>query len=217
MDRILLPIALGPLLVACGGAGAASDTSSYLAAPAEADEDGGGGAADTGAGGSRRWWRLRAGFEIVSGRPQAAGAALGLSWVSDDGEVICEGVAPVEAVEVRSVPDPQLLAWWGFTPGEWVSDCDGALGQAPLTAPFLLGVGALDAEIVAQVEGTGEPAADLPLDRLNGAWFQGGEGAPLWVYGLAGAAGAWAGEAGPAEAAPLTSGAWTLEPAFSFP
>ena len=205
---------MGLLLLACCSASSSDEGKADTGAGADM-EDGGSGD-DTGVGDAQdaRWWRLAATFDVLDGVPSPAGAALRVGRVDALGVEVCSGQAPVLTFEPKAEPVVDgVLVWWQVVPGEWTSDCSGALSESPLPQAFLLGVGNLHIEIAAQMGNTGVEAS--LADHLNGAYFGADGDEDVVVFGLAGPAAAYSGTGLPASTAPLADGEWEIRPVYS--
>jgi len=215
--RIAAPVVL---LLGCSLGGKGADSGSVDSGIHDGGADGVEDTGDTaGPDAGVRWYKLGATLQVTGEEGDALtleGSALSVELFDADLLSLCVATAALAgAVPARLSPDPAILTWWTLTPGEWVGTC-GEIDLAGAINPGLeLGVGALDPEIRAAMEGAGIDA--VGADSLNGAYVSPDGGDTLWVYGVAGLPGAYAGLEGPATAAPLSAGAWQLAPVYSLP
>ncbi len=163
------------------------------------------------------WWRLSADIELLDGDPIAVESTLYVTLQDGDGAALCEVEAALTTSDTEEVPDPLLLTWWTLSPDDWTGTCiDGGEDVTPITPPELdpvqIGFGELHSEIRAVLESSDAGGA---VETLNGAYAS-IDGAEIVVYGVAGTAGAYAGEEGPADVTPLADGTWSVAALYAF-
>lgn len=157
-------------------------------------------------------WRLSAAVSIHEGALLPEESSLAITLVAADESTLCEETVALESLEAEAEsPDPAIYAWWRLEPADLQGAC--ASWPSPLPERLLLGVGALGAELRAQLE----PAGLTGLaESLNGAYASLDEGATIYVFGVAGTAPAYAGEVGAVVDAALGDGVWIVRPIYPF-
>ena len=185
---------------------------------------GGDGSSDTASGAElapAAWWRL--GAELELGEPlspaegsltNAVGGRLTVVSLDEAEGGRCTAEAGSERLTLLAHPEPELVAWWLVVAGDWAGTCVDQGASVPLST-LQLGVGSLHPELLA-VLGSVSAAGDGSERTLNGAYARFDADAPVYAFGLAGPASAYAGVGEQAVAPPLEEGTWLIEPAYSF-
>jgi len=150
---------------------------------------------------------------IVEGTSQ-----LEIRLIGEDLSVLCDDIVEVEtatAMNASQYPESTLVGWWRIFVGDPTPNgCFTDEYEFPVPVPLLVGIGPMHPEIVAAV---GAVPSLGDVDALNGVYTSMDGGETVWVFGVIGTQDAYDGIAGPEESAPLSDGAWTIEPVYSFP
>ena len=148
------------------------------------------------------WWNILGLISTTGGVVDPAASNLQITLLDVDLTVVClvEG-APV-SVEPAIKPDLALLTWWTVT-GATDASC-------PVPGPIVFGFGPYDPLL-----DPGASAALLDPTGLNGLYTV--SGSELWVFGVAGTAEQFAGDAQSLGTAPLTDGVWRYASLYLLP
>jgi len=186
------------------------------------ESDGGGGSAtdggstDTDVRDMGVYWTLDADLVVVDGVVDPAASVLHLGRRRNSSETCSDTVTPIAVVAQEELPHPSVLAWWELSWDPSTLLCF-AKGEGGWNQPVLLGIGAMDPEIVAVLGHVDEVTDPLAADSLNGAYATLPGDNRLFIYGAAGPLTAWHGEGDPADGAPLPDDTWLVRTAYSFP
>ena len=158
------------------------------------------------------WWRLDAAVTVLAGAPEASTSRLSLTLISADGEALCEDTLGVtEILDVGTLPDAVIFAWWQVSAAEPGGDC--APWRSPVPDPLELGVGAMDPNIQANLSPAG--LADLE-DNLNASYASLDGGDTIYVFGVAGTDTAWLDVDEAADGGPVEDGTWIIKGIYPF-
>jgi hypothetical protein len=207
------------ILAGCGSGGERSS----LAATALMDADGTtGGDPNDGIGENTAEpssWELSGVLHVIqNGVLEGEDTSMEVRLLDADRNTLCSAEVVADTVttlQTEQFPDDALLGWWRiYISAPEAPSCFADEYDFPVPEALLLGVGDMDPEIRA-VAGS-DPSLSA-LDSLNAAYASLDRGDTLWVFGVAGTASAFAGEATSADEIPLPEGDWTIEPLYPFP
>jgi hypothetical protein len=163
-------------------------------------------------------WELSGQLTLDSDVIVEGESKLEIQLIGEDLTVLCDDTVEVEtatAMDASQYPESTLLGWWRIFVGDPTPNgCFTDLYEFPVPVPMLIGIGPMHPEIVAAV---GAVPSLGDVDALNGVYTSMDGGETVWVFGVIGTQDAYDGFAGPEESAPLSDGAWTIEPVYSFP
>ncbi|TNE85788.1 MAG: hypothetical protein EP330_24440 [Deltaproteobacteria bacterium] len=203
-------LALLPLLAACSAGDMAlteRETGDPLDTATEGDTDG---TPDLPA---ATWVALSGTLLLADGSPDLTASSL--TWTYYDGEMaeICTYVAPVATAADLTLPDPALYTWWALTTDD--SADDGSCLTRPVE--LNLGLGAIDGSLAPAMDAAEVDDAAAPYGLYaQVGWEAIDAETPVWIFGLAGTAGAFDGTEPAVGAAPLPDGSYELQPLHLF-
>ena len=153
-------------------------------------------------------WSLAAELELVDGVPTTG--TFSVEIVGDDTDEPCT-LPDSLSITTGASPHPAIFSWFSapLLPHAG-SACD------VLPASVWIGLGALDETLEASL-----PTAGIQTEAgaaLNGAYLSEDDGETIWVFGVAGPSGAFAGDEGKSalDAAGM-DGHWSIVPVFDLP
>ena len=160
------------------------------------------------------WWSIDGQVPVQGANPVVEGASLTFSVYPAEGREggnLCATQVPAVSVAAEPAPEAAVYAWWLLDLGIGDGACD-ALGVA-FPGSLHIGVGELDPNIVAVLGDAGY--SDLEAN-LYGAYVSIEPDGELWVYGVAGTADNYGGEA-PSDALPIPDGVWEIRGIYLLP
>jgi hypothetical protein len=170
------------------------------------------------------WIRVDGTLSIVGGVPDPTGTTVSIEYrldpaavpsapedtsdtdFSGGATVPCIRTPAVTAIVAETAPDAAItFGWWALTLDTAPDpDCGWALPSA-----LHLGIGDLDPQLYAAMDLAGLSTPDSTLYGLYARL--GAETEPVWVYGVAGTVGQYAGTDAAATSPPLPDGTYTLQ------
>ena len=187
------------------------DTADAGAAGGESDDGGTGDAIDT----TGYWWKLSGLLTVAAGELQPGDGVLRIAVIDDAGAAACELNLDLVSATSEAPPDPSVLGWWSVTAGGWLGDCGVEALPSPVPDSLMLGIGAMHPEIEVMLPSV-DALSPLAYGQLNSAYARLKDDGPIYAYGVAGEAAAFAGSGAAVVAAPVPDGDYELQAIFAF-
>ena len=187
------------------------DTGDVGAAGGESGDSDSGDSVDT----TGYWWKLSGALSVAAGELQPLAGALRVAVIDDAGAAACELSLDIESASVVASPDPSILGWWSVTTAGWLGECGVEALPSPVPEGLMLGIGTMHPEIEVMLPSV-EALSPLAYSQLNSAYARLKEEGPIYAYGVAGQAAAFAGEGAAVVSAPVPDGDYELQAIFAF-